>query len=135
MRLLSRLYKPSSRDGAFLIDSLPAEEYRMSDLYRAIALLSQENHVYPLSLGENVALGATQAASVTEEEVHEAIRLGGAEKFISRFERGMDTELKVFNDPIMHNLQGKPDHPLVQEMKKLPNDIDISGGEKQRLVA
>lgn len=133
VRLLSRLYKPSSSTGEFLIDGLPAKDYRMADIYRAIALLSQENLVYPLSIGENISLGSTHASC--EEEVAEAARLGGASEFISRFERGMNTELNVFNESIAHNLQGKPDHPLVQEMKKLPNDIDISGGEKQRLVA
>ncbi|KAF5324387.1 hypothetical protein D9619_011375 [Psilocybe cf. subviscida] len=133
VRLLSRLYEPSAGSGAFLIDGLPAEDYRMGDLYRAIALLSQENRVYPLSLGENISLGATQTAC--EDGVHEAARLGGALEFISRFEKGMKTKLKVFDDSISHNLQGKPDHPLVQEMKRLPTDIDISGGEKQRLVA
>lgn len=132
VRLLSRLYEPS-RSGAFLIDGLPAEDYRMGDLYKAIALLSQENRVYPLSLGENISLGFTQASS--DEKVVEAARLGGATEFISRFEKGINTELKVFNDAMAHNLQGKPDHPLSQEMKRLPKDIDISGGEKQRLVA
>jgi ABC-type bacteriocin/lantibiotic exporter with double-glycine peptidase domain len=133
VRLLSRLYKPSSGGGGFLIDGLPAEDYRMVDLYRAIALLSQENRVYPLSLGENISLGSTHGAY--EEEVAEAARLGGATEFISRFEKGMNTELKVFDESMAHNLHGKPDHPLVQEMKRLPNDIDISGGEKQRLIA
>lgn len=133
VRLLSGLYRPSPDTGGFLIDGLPAEHYRRGDLYRAIALLSQENSVYPLSFRENISLGSTQAAS--DEEIFEAARLGGASEFISRFEKGMDTELKVFNDAVGHNLEGKPDHPLSQELKKLPIDIEISGGERQRLVA
>ncbi|KAF5319485.1 hypothetical protein D9619_008545 [Psilocybe cf. subviscida] len=130
VRLLSGLYKPSPGAGAFLI---PAEDYRIGDLYQAIALLSQENQVYPLSLSENMSLGTTQAPC--KDEVDGAARLGGASEFIFRFEKGMNTELQVFSDAMAHNLHGKPDHPLSQEMKGLPTDIDISGGEKQRLVA
>lgn len=132
IRLLSRLYDATS--GTMLIDDLPSSQYNLEDLHGATSLLSQESLIYPLSLAENIGLGYPEHASDLEM-VREAARQGGALNFMEKLADGMETTLEPSIEVYHRNLYGRLDHPLYMEMQKIKTNIDISGGEKQRIVA
>jgi ABC-type multidrug transport system fused ATPase/permease subunit len=132
IRLLSRLYNPDS--GELLIDGKKANEYRLADLHESIAILSQDAKIYPLSLSENIGLGFPDQCA-NKEMVERAAQQGGASEFIKKLVNGLDTQL---NPPTMNfsfNLTEYEDHPLQKELAELKREIDISGGERQRVVA
>lgn len=132
IRILSRLYDPSS--GEVLIDGLPSSDYKIDDLHQATALLSQDSTIYPLSLAENIGLGCEEYAG-DMDMVTEAAKQGGALQFMGKFKEGMQTMLDPSIDTFQINLYGNHSHPLYKEMQKITKEIDISGGEKQRVVA
>ncbi|KAF9552400.1 P-loop containing nucleoside triphosphate hydrolase protein [Agrocybe pediades] len=132
IRILSRLYDPTS--GELLIDGLPAPEYRVEDLHEASVLLSQESKLYPLSLAENIGLGYPEHVE-DEEMILDAAKKGGALKVIENLKDGLQTTLDPCIDTFHYNLIDNPKHPLYLEMESLPKKIDISGGEKQKIIA
>jgi len=132
IRLLSRLYDPTS--GQILIDGRPLKSYRLQDLHRATAILSQDNRVYPLSLRENIALGFPEGGD-DDETIIEAAKKGGAWSVIKGLKDGLDTYLDATDYATSWNLQGKKEHPLYEQLEKMEKKADLSGGEKQRVVA
>ena len=132
VRILSRLYDPSS--GTVLIDGRPSREYRVKDLQQATAIMSQDNQMYPLSLAENIGLGLPEH-SKDLDMIKEAAKLGGAEEFIGKLKNGFETTLEPYSDAFHLNLHGDKTHPLAVQMEELQKSIDISGGEKQRVIA
>lgn len=132
VRILARLYDPTS--GQILIDGRPSHEYRVKDLHHATVILSQDNLIYPLTLAENIGLGYPDHSSDLDM-IKEAAEDGGASEFINKLKSGMQTSLNPHAETFHHNLYGNNDHPLYDDMKKMEKQIDISGGEKQRVVA
>ena len=111
-----------------------SKSYNMADLRRASTILSQDNKIYPLSFAENIGLGLLQSSG-DMDLITKAAEQGGATEFISKLESGYDTRLHNSSETTVLNIQGKPDHPLHKELEKLEKPAEISGGEKQRLVA
>jgi ABC-type multidrug transport system fused ATPase/permease subunit len=132
VRLLSRLYDPTS--GKIMIDGHPSIDYRTEDIHRATAILSQDNLIYPVSLEENIGLGYPEFSS-DATMIREAAEEGGSLPFIEKLKNGLQTSLNPFIDTFQFNLYGNKTHPLYGELEKLKKAIDISGGEKQRIVA
>ena len=132
VRILARLYDPTT--GQILIDGLPSNEYRVKDLHHATTILSQDNLIYPLTLAENIGLGYPDHSS-DMEMIKEAAEDGGATEFMSKLTHGMHTSLNPHAETFHLNLYGNKSHPLHDEMKQMEKEIDISGGEKQRVVA
>ncbi|KAG6893331.1 hypothetical protein C0993_001392 [Termitomyces sp. T159_Od127] len=132
IKLLTRLYDPSS--GTLLIDGTPVQEYRSPDVRRTMASFTQDHNLYPLSLYENIAFGDVSRSTDTAA-VAAAAQQGGATELIAKFVDGLDTILNPRNNIQPINLPNDPEHPLQKYMKTLSREIDISGGEKQRLVA
>ncbi|KAL0059984.1 hypothetical protein AAF712_013220 [Marasmius tenuissimus] len=87
VNILSRLYDPTS--GQVLVDGVDIKAYKMSDIRQAVAILTQDHQLYPLSLRENIGLGSVEDLS---------------------------------NDEMIK----------LRQLKKTSN---VSGGERQRLVA
>lgn len=54
---------------------------------------------------------------------------------ISKLVDGAETILEPMSTAYGNNLVEDPDHPLQRELKKIRKAIEISGGEKQRMVA
>ncbi|KAG6826168.1 hypothetical protein H0H92_000907 [Tricholoma furcatifolium] len=132
IKLLSRLYDPTS--GTLLVDGAPARDYSPSDLRKTISSFTQDHNIYPLSLYENIAFGhAPRAKDV--EAVRHAAELGGAKAFLDNFVDGFETILDPRNSVHPYNLPDDPEHPMKKELKALEKKIEISGGQKQRLVA
>ncbi|KAG6843741.1 hypothetical protein H0H87_001042 [Tephrocybe sp. NHM501043] len=132
IKLLTRLYNPIS--GSLFIDGTLAQEYRPSDLHHTMATFTQDHHLYPLPLYENISLGNFSRSTDTTA-VAEAARQGGAAEFIAKLADGLDTILNPQSKATHINVPDDPAHPLRKRIKMLSKKIDISGGEKQRLVA
>lgn len=151
VKLLARLYqsededeededKPTTDPGTFmgdiLIDGLPAASYTDSSLRRSMAVLSQDNLIYPgFSLGENIGLGHTPLLS-DKDATLEASRKAGAEEVLKRMKDGIDTVLDPMLVYYSFNVQSQDKgHPLKEVLKGLRRPVEVSGGERQRIVA
>ncbi|KAJ7025386.1 P-loop containing nucleoside triphosphate hydrolase protein [Mycena alexandri] len=86
--------------------------------------LPKTYHLYPLSLAENIGLGYPSQSS-NMDMIRDAARKGGADGFVSKLKQGYSTVL----DPKTIQL------PLAKEAEKFEKSADISGGERQRVVA
>lgn len=68
--------------------------------------------------------------------VKEAARKGGADGFIEKLADGYGTVLDPMVDSEQLNTWGiGEEHPMKKKMKELSKKIEISGGERQRVVA
>jgi len=130
VKILNRLYNPTS--GEVLIDGQPMSSYRISNLREATADLTQDHTLYPLSVRENIGVGYPACVS-SLDMITQSAKLGGAFDFISKFEHGFDTTLEPVRTAYLGQFTGT--HPLKEVFNELEKQVDISGGEKQRLVA
>jgi subfamily B ATP-binding cassette protein MsbA len=85
--LLPRFY--GYHQGHVLLDGVEVSDYRLSDLRRQIALVSQDVVLFNGSVSENIAYGALAGAS--SEAIEDAARAAHAMEFIERLPEGMDT--------------------------------------------
>ncbi|KAK0435827.1 P-loop containing nucleoside triphosphate hydrolase protein [Armillaria borealis] len=134
LKLLSRFYDPSSALDSILVDGIPISRYRMTDLRRATATLTQDHSLFPLSLGENIGLGYAEKVN-DAEMIDRSAEMGGASHCLKKLEQGKQTRLNTDNEAYGSNLPDDPNHPLQVELEKLQKDIELSGGERQRIVA
>ncbi|KAI6139045.1 P-loop containing nucleoside triphosphate hydrolase protein [Pisolithus tinctorius] len=139
LKLLSRFYDANS--GTILIDGVPIQEYRIQDLRRRFAMLTQEHDLFPLSIRENIVLGAPDGADLgtdkheaTAEIVQESLRLSGAEKTVNKFSEGINTTLDPRSDGHI-SFNGRGDAELEKMHESFTKSTSVSGGERQRLVA
>ncbi|MBE2215284.1 MAG: ABC transporter ATP-binding protein [Opitutaceae bacterium] len=101
--LLLRLYDPSV--GRILLDGVDLRDLALKDLRNQYAIVLQEPVLFSASIGENIAYarpGATQA------QIEAAARAANAHDFISKLEKGYDTEVGE-------------------------RGLQLSGGERQRI--
>ncbi|KAF9035444.1 P-loop containing nucleoside triphosphate hydrolase protein [Panaeolus papilionaceus] len=132
IRILSRLYDPTS--GEVCIDGRASSSYRVGDLHKATAILSQDNSLYPLTLAENIGIGFPERSS-DMDLIRQAAEEGGAVDVIKKLEDGYETRLDPMQESFSVNLYNDKQHPLAKELEGLRKPIDVSGGEKQKLVA
>ncbi|ADD03561.1 ABC transporter related protein [Thermoanaerobacter italicus Ab9] len=85
VRLLTRLYEPT--EGEVLINGKNIKEYALEDLRRNIAIVTQSDYLFNMTLKENITLGE----ECTEEEFQEVIKITRIDKFLSVLEKGSDT--------------------------------------------
>src|SRR5690606_13897885 len=87
VRLVPRFYEPSA--GRILLDGVPLDEYRMSDLRRQIALVGQKVMLFDDTVAANIAYGS--------DDDHAAIRAAAeaanAWEFIERLPQGLGTSI------------------------------------------
>ncbi|SJL01071.1 uncharacterized protein ARMOST_04387 [Armillaria ostoyae] len=134
LKILTRIYDPTSPAESILVDGLPMSHYRMADLRKAMATLTQDHTVFPLSLGENIGLGCVEHVS-DDAKIAKAAELGGATPCLEKLEKGKDTVLTLLQNHHSVHVPYDDDHPLRIELEKLDKSIELSGGEKQRVVA
>jgi subfamily B ATP-binding cassette protein MsbA len=89
VRLLPRLYEPDA--GAVLLDGVPLPDYRLADLRRQIALVSQDVLLFDDTVAANIAYG--MPGEVPREQLVEAARAANALDFIERLPQGFDTPI------------------------------------------
>jgi ATP-binding cassette subfamily B protein len=86
VKLLLRFYEPTS--GTIKIDGLDLNEAKISDLRKAIGLVSQDVFLFHGSVKENISYGKPQAS---DEEIMDAAIAAEAHEFISKLSDGYDT--------------------------------------------
>ncbi|KLO19110.1 P-loop containing nucleoside triphosphate hydrolase protein [Schizopora paradoxa] len=131
-KLFNRIYDPT--EGEVLVDGLPLSSYKLKDVRRAMAILRQDHTPYPLSLRMNIALGSPDNENPSEEELIKALQAGGADRFIEKLPKKLDTVL----DPVQLswlNLNGESNDVLKKMVADKEKVTDVSGGESQRLAA
>jgi len=101
--MLVRFYDPW--EGRITIGGRDIRDFRHRSLRSQIALVLQDPFIFPLTIRENIAYGRPDAP---EHEVVAAAKAANAHDFITRLERGYDTEVGE-------------------------RGATLSGGEKQRL--
>ncbi len=86
VNLLPRFYLPAQ--GEILLDGVNIARYRLADLRRQIALVSQDVVLFNDSIAANIAYGMPEA---TEEQLRAAAEAANALEFIERLPQGFDT--------------------------------------------
>ncbi|KAJ3479780.1 hypothetical protein NLI96_g8818 [Meripilus lineatus] len=134
VNLLTRLHYPTS--GTILVDGKPMDEYRSRDLRRAIALLTQDHVLFPVSVGENIAIGDPDCEDGPEkmERIQAAARLGGAAEVIRKLDQGLE-EMTEREETLCSSPFPLPPGPLKEIAGRVERYTEFSGGEVQRLVA
>ncbi|KAK7040285.1 hypothetical protein VNI00_009752 [Paramarasmius palmivorus] len=132
VNLLTRLY--DATEGEILVDGQKIKDYKLADFRQATGTLTQEHQLYPLSIAENVGMGHVESMS-DPEKIREAARKGGAEMLVKKLPLGLESvlESKRMQYGAMVNTSDKG--PLAEHLRKLKKTSDVSGGERQRLVA
>lgn len=102
--LLMRLYEPSS--GQILIDNQDISEYTQHSLRKAIGVVFQDPSLFSGTIKENIAYSNKDASL---ESIVKAAKAANAHEFISKFEKGYDTEIGE-------------------------RGLKLSGGQKQRIA-
>ncbi|KAJ7062624.1 P-loop containing nucleoside triphosphate hydrolase protein [Mycena amicta] len=140
IKLLARLYDADSTGGEILIDGLPIREYKLADLRRAQAHLAQDNQLFPVPLWENIGLGAVSGEDsgsfvFDKAAVRAAAEAGGASALVDRLKDGIETVLTPVPTAYERLLDDERHKDLKEFLSTLEKPAEVSGGEKQRLVA
>jgi ABC-type multidrug transport system fused ATPase/permease subunit len=114
----------SATSGEILIDGINVQSFRNLDLRQATALLTQDFHIMPLTVSEDIALGDPE--DITDDyRVQEAARLGGAAEFIKRLPKKWSTTFQPVN--IVSSIGHWPEGELLKYMQSLYESTDVSG--------
>ncbi|KAJ7022786.1 P-loop containing nucleoside triphosphate hydrolase protein, partial [Mycena alexandri] len=130
IKLLTRLYDTES--GAILMDGLPIQDYHLADLCQTQATLSQDHHLYPLTLGENIGLGYSEHV---KDLIMQSAKDGGTAELLDKFKAGAQMTLEPISTAFGYQLDDDKYKSLKGVLAKLEKTTEVSGGEKQRLVA
>lgn len=88
INLLMRFYDPTH--GRILLDGYDLREYASTDLFRQMALVSQDVVLFDTTAAENIGFGREGA---TREEIERAARQAQAYDFIRQMPQGFDSPL------------------------------------------
>ena len=105
INLLPRFY--DYHNGQILLDGVDLKDYRLAELRKQIALVTQNITLFNASVANNIAYGTLENAS--RAEIVEAATAAYAMDFIEQMPQGMDTDIGE-------------------------NGIKLSGGQRQRLA-
>lgn len=103
INMIPRFYEPN--EGEVLIDDVPVDKYKLSELRKNIGLATQDVLLYSDTIEGNIAYGDT---TLTAEQVVKFARYSAASEFIAKMPEGYDT--------------------IVGE-----RGVGLSGGQKQRI--
>ncbi|XP_075687086.1 ATP-binding cassette sub-family B member 10, mitochondrial [Rhinoderma darwinii] len=87
--LLLRLYDPSA--GSVHVDGHDVRHLNPLWLRSKIGTVSQEPVLFSCSISENIAYGAEEASTVTQEQIRRVAEVANAMGFIENFPKGFDT--------------------------------------------
>lgn len=125
VKLLMRLYDATS--GSITIDGENIKNYRIGDMRHATAALTQDHHIYPLSLSENIGLG-NPAHVADMDMIRAATKQGGAEGLITKLADGYATVLEHPRGLKYGSDVSKGDKSLLaEELEKMTKEADVSG--------
>ncbi|GAA3711729.1 lipid A ABC transporter ATP-binding protein/permease MsbA [Oceanisphaera sediminis] len=103
--LLTRFYDIDA--GEIRLDGVDLREYRLSDLRRQFALVSQQVHLFNDTIANNIAYAAK--GEYSREQIIAAAKVAYADEFIDKLDQGYDT--------------------IIGE-----NGASLSGGQRQRIA-
>lgn len=86
LRLLCGFYRP--QQGSILIEGVKLEDWNLEALRSRLSYVSQHSYLFPVSVGENIAMGKTEAC---EDEIRMAAEAAYASGFISELPEKYDT--------------------------------------------
>jgi len=87
-RLLAALYPPT--EGVYTIDGLDARQYNVSDVRRAVRLVSADAELFSGTVRENLILSDPAASN---DELVAATKLSGLHEFLTDGEAGFDRQI------------------------------------------
>ncbi|KAJ6455965.1 P-loop containing nucleoside triphosphate hydrolase protein [Mycena vitilis] len=124
VKLLTRLYDATT--GSIMVDGADIQEYRLPNLRHATATLTQDHHLYPLSLRENIGLG-NPAHVANIDMIRAAAKQGGAEELIAKLPDGLETILEHPRGMQWGIDVKKGDNTLLAEaLEKMTKEADVS---------
>ena len=88
-RLISRFYDPTA--GRMTLDGVDLRSISVTELRRAIVMVTQETFLFSGTVGENLLFGRPEAS---RDEMTAAARAIGAHDFISAMPNGYDTDVR-----------------------------------------
>jgi ATP-binding cassette subfamily B protein len=88
VNLLCRFYEPS--EGTIRIAGQDYLNYSLEDIQSRIGVVLQIPHLFSGSIRDNLRYGRLNAS---DEEIEEAAKLAGAHDFITKFEKGYDSDV------------------------------------------
>ncbi|WP_102043302.1 lipid A export permease/ATP-binding protein MsbA [Pseudothauera hydrothermalis] len=103
--LIPRFYTHS--EGSILIDGIEVGDYRLANLRRHIALVTQQVTLFNGTVAENIAYG--ELAGASRDQIVAAAEAANAREFIERLPQGFDTQIGE-------------------------NGVLLSGGQRQRIA-
>lgn len=103
--LIPRFYHHT--EGRILIDGVDVEDYKLQNLRKHIALVTQQVTLFNDSVANNIAYG--DLAGAPREAIERAVEAANAKEFIDKLPHGLDTEVGE-------------------------NGVLLSGGQRQRLA-
>ncbi len=103
--LIPRFYHHET--GQILLDGVDVEQYKLRNLRRHIALVTQQVTLFNDSVASNIAYG--DLAGAPREAIEQAVEAAYAKEFIDKLPQGLDTEVGE-------------------------NGVLLSGGQRQRLA-
>ena len=125
IKLLSRFYDVDA--GTIFVDGIPIQEYRMEELRKGIAMLTQEHDLFPVSIQEDVALGSPDKSAIRDtEKLTESLRLSGAEHIVNNFSEGINTILEPVSNGYV-SFDGDRDEELQAIYKSFAKPTSVSG--------
>lgn len=86
--LINRFYDIQS--GKIRYDGINISKIKKDDLRRSLGIVLQDTHLFSGTVADNIRYGKLDA---TDEEIHAAAKLAGADYFISHLPKGYDTEI------------------------------------------
>ncbi|HEU4975853.1 MAG TPA: ABC transporter ATP-binding protein [Baekduia sp.] len=90
-KLAARFYDPTS--GRILVDGHDLREVTARSLRSQMGIVPQEGFLFSGTLRENIAFGMAEGEDVDDAVLERACRAVGAWDFITRLERGLDTQI------------------------------------------
>lgn len=84
-RLLCGLYQPTG--GSMLVNGIDSRQFRPQDLRHAFRFVGQDASLFTGTVKDNLTLGSADAA---DEQLIEALRMTGADRFLSQDAGGFD---------------------------------------------
>ncbi|KAF8323008.1 P-loop containing nucleoside triphosphate hydrolase protein, partial [Cantharellus anzutake] len=135
LKLLPRLFDPT--EGTIYLDNLPINRYRLLDLRKSLNVLFQDFQTFPMTIKEGIRLGSN-TIEYEDEQVREALKLGGAEGFVNELPMKEDTNLShlrqyfSFSGPEANDIF----YAIPEDIRLSSKDTrtNLSGGQKQRLA-
>lgn len=88
VNLISRFYDTDS--GTITIDGTDIKSVTIESLRRQMGIMTQDNYIFSGTIRDNIRYGRLEA---TDEEIIDAAKAVHADDFISKMEKGYDTEL------------------------------------------